>query len=32
MIGSFSSMREARRYKRQLTTRFDLAHLIIREG
>ncbi len=32
MIGSFSSMREAKRYKRQLTDRFDLAHLIIREG
>ncbi len=32
MIGSFSSMREARRYKRQLTDRYDLAHLIIREG
>ncbi len=32
MIGSFSTMREARRYKRQLTNRFDLAHLIIREG
>ncbi|NDY56807.1 D-alanyl-D-alanine carboxypeptidase [Desulfovibrio sulfodismutans] len=32
MIGSFSSMQEARRYKQQLTTRHDLAHLIIREG
>jgi len=32
MIGSFSSMQEARRYKQQLSTRHDLAHLIIREG
>lgn len=32
MIGSFTSMQEARRYKQQLSTRHDLAHLIIREG
>jgi D-alanyl-D-alanine carboxypeptidase len=32
MIGSFSTVQEARRYKRQLTNRLDLAHLIIREG
>jgi D-alanyl-D-alanine carboxypeptidase len=32
MIGSFSSMQEARRYKRQIGNRLDLAHLIIREG
>jgi D-alanyl-D-alanine carboxypeptidase len=32
MIGSFSSVQEARRYKRQLNNRLDTAHLIIREG
>jgi|GEM_PF-424116 len=32
MIGSFSSVHEAQRYKRQLNNRLDTAHLIIREG
>lgn len=32
MIGSFSSVQEAKRYKRQIGNRMDLGHAIIREG